>query len=585
MDVLKNSINTDVLVIGGGLAGTWAALRAKEYVSNVVLVDKASVSRSGCSSFAAGVMLCPMPEDNLKEWTEELVERGEYLCDQEWVELLLHEQVERIKEMQRWNFPFERDSEGELIRIVGRAHMRTRMLMFHGKKLMEEMRKQVLKKGVTLVERTMITELLTSDGKQPTQGHVVGAVGFNPRTEEFKTFRAKAVIIATGPATGKIGAGYTDANTGDGTAMAFRTGAELIGMEFCIRGEPTIWNKKCVAYGINMIQGYGAKFLNAKGERFMEKYAPVLKERARKIEICTAMCKEVLEGRGPIYCDMRHLPPETFARFRRVIPHTMQVFDSAGIDPSKQLIEYAPRWGVYVVSGEGGIRINLDCETNIPGLYAAGTGGWNPTQGTYSVGGNNLAFCCVSGFRAGERAAKYSLDREVDIQTEQVQALKANTLGPLSRKDGFVPDKIFEMIQRAVTPAQFGVFKSEPRMKQVQSELEKAELAASKLVAANYHELVKSNEALNYVLLSQLAFRAASERKESRGFHFREEYPERDDINWLKWIILKRDNKGVGLRLEPIPIDRYPFKPESFKKHPYAAPFFFGNQKGEKDGY
>jgi len=577
MAVSENPLDVDVLVIGGGLAGTWAALRAKDLADNVVLVEKAKVSRSGCSSFAAGVMLCPFPEDNLTEWAEELVERGEYLCDQDWVELLLHEQVERIKDMERMGFPFERDDAGKIIRIVGRAHIRTRMLMFHGKKLMEAMRQEILKKGVRLVERTMITGLLTSDGKHPTQGEVVGAVGFNPRTEEFQTFRAKAVIVATGPACGKVGGGYTDANTGDGTAMAFRAGTELIGMEFCIRGDPTIWANKHLAYGINMIQGHGATFLNAKGERFMEKYAPVLKERARKIEICTAMCKEVLEGRGPIYCDMRHFPPETFERFRKVIPHTMRVFDAAGIDPSAQLIEYAPRWGVYVVSGEGGIKINLDCETNVPGLYAAGTGGWNPTQGTYSVGGNNLAFCCVSGFRAGERAAKFALDKNgVALQADQVRALKEATLAPLNRKDGCVPDEIFERIQRAAIPARFGVFKSEARIKHVLSELNKVKRESSRLTATNYHELVKANEAPNYALLSELTFRAAIERKESRGFHFREDYAERDDVSWLKWIILKLQKGKVQVSFEPIPIDRYPFQPARFEKHPYPVPFFFG---------
>lgn len=99
-------IDADVLVIGGGLAGTWAALRAKDLVDNVILVEKARVSRSGCSSFAAGVMLCPLPGDNLKEWAEELIERGEYLCDQDWVELLLREQGERLKRDGTLEFSF-----------------------------------------------------------------------------------------------------------------------------------------------------------------------------------------------------------------------------------------------------------------------------------------------------------------------------------------------------------------------------------------------------------------------------------------------------------------------------------------------
>ncbi len=566
----------DVLVIGGGLAGIWAAIRAKELVDNVILVDKAKVSRSGCSTFAAGVMLYPTPGDDLKVWAQEMVESGEYLCDQEWVELLLTEQIERIKEMESWDMPFERYNKGALTRIIGRGHINTRMLMFHGKKLMEAMRKQVLKKGVKLVERTMVVDLLTSDGKHPTQSKVVGAVGFNPRTEEFHVFKAKATILATGPAAGKVGGGYVDNNTGDGTAMAFRVGAELIGMEFCIRGHQSFWARKYITYGINMIQGHGAKFINAKGERFMERYSPVLKERARNPELCIAFCKEALEGRGPLYCDMRHFPPETFERFRRVIPHTMRAFDAAGIDPSKQLIEYGPQWRIIPFSGEGGIRINIDCETTIPSLYSAGTGGWNPAQGTYSVGGTNLAFCCVSGFRAGERAAKYALQSgEVELQAHQVQALKEVMLTAMSRREGPKPDEIFEQVQRTITPAQYGVFKTEARIKEVLSNLQKTKEVASRLMAANYHELVKANEAVNFSLLCELVFESALVRKESRGFHFREEYPERDDIEWLKWVILKRGDEKLKVRLDPVPIDRYPFKPATFGKHPYPVPFFF----------
>lgn len=581
MSSQSEMIDSDVLVIGGGLAGTWAALRAKAFVDKVILVDKAKVSRSGCSSFAAGVMLCPLPGDDLQEWAQEIVESGEYLSDQEWVELLLHEQVERIKEMERWNFPFERDPEGKLVRIVGRAHVRTRMLMFHGRELMEWMRKLVLKNGIKLVERTMVTDLLTSDGNHPTRGHAVGAVGFNARSGEFKIFRAKATILAAGPAMGKIGGAYTDANTGDGTAMAQRAGAELISMEFGSRGDSTLWERKYLAHGINMIQGHGAKFLNARGERFMEKYAPGLKERARKAEICMAMCKEILEGRGPIYCDMRHFPRETFEKFHRVIPHTMRVFQAAGIDPSERLIEYGLRWGVYLGSGEGGLRINLDCQTAIPGLYGAGTGSWNPTQGTYSVGGNNLAFCCVSGFRAGEKAAQHANHTEKPaLKVEQIQALEDAALAPLTRRAGESPDRVFEDIQKMVAPARFGVFKSEGRIRTVIHELNGISRIAADTRAPNIHELVKANEAKNYLLLCRSAFASALERKESRGFHFREDFPERNDGEWLKWVILRLEGDNLKPCLKPIPIHRYPFKPKEFRRLPHPVPYFFENRGG-----
>ncbi|HLB12427.1 MAG TPA: FAD-binding protein, partial [Dehalococcoidia bacterium] len=130
-------VDADVLVVGGGLAGCWASLSASEFPVSVVLVDKAKVSRSGLSTFAAGVMLAPQPEDDLGAWRQEIVEAGDYLNDQDWVEVMLTEQVDRIKDMTEWGFPFERDPDGRLARTVGRGHQTSRMLMFHGKKLME----------------------------------------------------------------------------------------------------------------------------------------------------------------------------------------------------------------------------------------------------------------------------------------------------------------------------------------------------------------------------------------------------------------------------------------------------------------
>ncbi len=137
-----------VLVIGGGLAGCYAAIRAGDFASDVILVDKAKVSRSGASTFAAGVILGPTVGDNLDLWLKEIAERGEYLSDQDWVKVLLEDQIERIREMDSWGVPFEKDEKGSLARIIGRGHTHARLHMFHGKKRMETMRKKLLdKKG------------------------------------------------------------------------------------------------------------------------------------------------------------------------------------------------------------------------------------------------------------------------------------------------------------------------------------------------------------------------------------------------------------------------------------------------------
>src|SRR3990170_4285497 len=240
----KVDINADVLVIGGGLAGVWAVIRAKDFADEVVLVDKARVSRSGASTSAAGVMLAPQDDDNLNLWMREIVEKGEYLNDQDWVQKLLIDQIQRIKDMESWGIPFERDESGRIKRIIGRGHEHTRILMFHGKELMEKMREALLNKGVKLVERVMVTDLLTSDGKHPTSGRVVGAVGFNYRTGEQCVFESKATVVAMGSIFPKNGGRYVDNITGDGYATAFRSGAELCCMELSTGGHITLWQRK-----------------------------------------------------------------------------------------------------------------------------------------------------------------------------------------------------------------------------------------------------------------------------------------------------------------------------------------------------
>ena len=363
----------DVLVIGGGLAGCWAAICAKDFTDKVLLVDKARVSRSGASTFAAGVMLCPSPEDDLDVWMEEIVERGEYVNDQEWVRVMLEEQIERVKELDRWGAPFERDEKGNIVRVVGRGHVTSRILMFHGKQFMETMRKQLLLKDIGPLERVIITDLLTSDGAQPTKSRVVGAIGFDVRNGQHHVFKAKSTVMATG-GTGFIGMGETDNVTSDGLGACFRAGAEVTGMEFLGNKGHWCWEQKYITPGLNMFQGAGMHMLNAKGERFMEKYAPELKERARLQDIDLAFSKEAFEGRGPMYVDMRHFSPETIERFRRVIPMTMRIFDQAGIDLRKQKILFDMPRGV-LRGLVGGVSNNTYCETNLAGLYVAGQDG------------------------------------------------------------------------------------------------------------------------------------------------------------------------------------------------------------------
>lgn len=562
----------DVLVVGGGLAGTWAAIRAKDFTDSVILVDKAKVARSGNSTFAAGVMLAPQMGDHFDLWLKEIVERGEYLNDQDWIKVMLKEQPAIIEELNRWGVPFEKDEKGNLSRIVGRGHVNTRLLMFHGPKFMEKMREQVIKWKIPLIERVMVTDLLTSDGRAPTKGSIVGAVGFQVRNGKFEIFKAKSVVIANGGVIGK-GRIFSDNLTGDGIAMAYRAGAELHGMEFAQGCGSWMFDRRYFAQGMNMFQGHGALLLNRLGERYMEKYDPALKERARIPELVLAQSKEGYEGRGPLYIDMSNFGQETWDRFRRVLPQPMRILDESGTEPWKQKVIFEiPSTGFS--SLVSGILNNTFCETNLPGLYVAGQAGGFMAHGTYSVGGVNLAMCCVSGRRAGEYAARYAQGcGEAEIDQNQIDTLEKELYAPLSIKDGITPDEIDAKIQNLTHLAPYAHFKSGKRIKEVLAGLNEMKNLLPRLGAPNHHELVKAHEMKNYLLCCDLIYRAALERKESRGGLVREDYPYRDDINWLKRVILSRREDGrVYVKLQPIPIYRYKVRPDKLERKPPIIP-------------
>ena len=568
-------IETDVLIVGGGLAGCWAAIAAKEVLDRVTLVDKAMVGRSGASTFAAGVILAPQADDNLDEWAEEIVERGEYMNDQEWVRATLEEQIVRLAQMESWGFPFERGADGKLARIIGRGHQRTRMFMFHGHHLMDEMRKQVLAKGIEVKERFMITDLLFDSRKAEPQ--LAGAIGCHTRQGHWVVFRAPSVLLASGHIGLRDGAGYVDNISGDGQAMAYRGGAELTDMEFGTQCNITLWRKNYKAAGINMIQGNGSYIINAKGERFMEKYDPLLKERSKTYTLGAAFCKEALEGRGPIYVDMRHLKPEVFEKFNRVIPKTMQVFKAAGIDPSRDLVECTPSvHSPKTTSGGAGISVDLQCRTSIPGLFAAGAVNKMGPHGTYSVGGVNLAYCSVSGHRGGKSAADFA-QRSQSRPEPDLDAVKAYISSlPIPRGGSVEEPEVTKEIKLATAPAQYSFFKHARRIQATLTRLEEIEKSLlPSLAVRDPHHHVKALELRNYLDCAKLTYKAALLRKESRGSHFREEFPNRDDQQWLKWIRVKKVDNQDKFYMEPIPIDKYTIKPKQLRPVPFPVQYFF----------
>ena len=251
---------SEVLVVGGGLASLSAAIGAKNFADRVTLVEKAKVGRSGagiyCHAYGA-----PVPDDAFERRIEEMVRQSGYLGDQSWFEIYLREIGERQRDMEKWGVLFEKDEQGNLKRDEIRGMGPKFMALAYGKQVIEATAQYARSAGVKVVERVAVTDVLTSDGNYPTEGHVVGAVGIDTRTGQFIVFRSKAVVITTGMISGKLHRVWMDNVTGDGHAMAFRAGAEIGGMEFSasLFG---VWNRKFTTGGQGQFQYGGTKLVN-----------------------------------------------------------------------------------------------------------------------------------------------------------------------------------------------------------------------------------------------------------------------------------------------------------------------------------
>ncbi len=559
-----NRVETDVLVIGGGIAACLAAIEARSKSLDVMLVDKGHLGRSGNSPLMSGVLSCFDPEeDDYDTWLKNCVEVGEYLNEQDIVSQVIPETANVIRDLQSWGAEFiKKEGKVERYRSIG-GTMNAKMIR-GGIQLMDAVRGEVIRRGVRLVERVMVVHLLTSDGEQPTGGKVAGALGFDLRTGRVYVFKAKAVIMATGavmPQRYRCQSPFV--LSADGIMMGFRAGSQLKNLEFTLGGpSPADLN---LASGSHLLFGQGAYLRNEKGERFMKKYDPVNMERAAKNALGIAVAKEYdrdyFEGRVPIvFLDARHLDGQAHEAIKKGLPIYVRMLEKAGLDLTKDLIRY--RITVQACIGAGGIRIDKDRASTVAGLYAAGSTGDHAEDGVTNVIGHGME-SAVSGRIAGRSAAHYASQAEKPIVKEsQAEMLAEEMLQPLNRSKGIEPQATNEDIGRIWELV--SVLRNEKLLNQALEEIKELKTEKiSKLWARDYHRLAAALGASNKVSFLELFCDFAMRRNESRGGHFRVDYPERDDTNWLKWIICERAAEGPRIWTETVPFERYPLKAPS----------------------
>ncbi|MDA8188495.1 MAG: FAD-dependent oxidoreductase, partial [Dehalococcoidales bacterium] len=525
VDQSMRVFETDVLVIGGGAAGCFAAIKAKENGANrVVVIDKATVGKSGCSAFGAGVLRVFIPEeDDFDLWFELGVKTGTYLNDQEWLETHFLEIYNRIEDMVGWGVEFERTPDGRFKRIFGRGcspERPTKMIMFHGPQMMDSIAKKVRRSNIKVFDKVRVTDVLTNDGR------VVGAVGFDSATGEFVVIKSRATVLVAGGQGFKTTFMGQKMVTGDAQAMAYRAGCELMSYEFT-------QNHTCCAWfdtlGLNMLMGSGGILVNGRGHRFMPDYDAEYKERAPLEVLAGAMACEVASGRGPIYMDLTGLSEEQVERLFRVVPLVCKIMERSGVIVGNRVVKKMEWVASFMgnIGRGGGIRINLRCETNLPGLYSAGDAACTMPAGPGGLGGTALPFALTSGARAGHFAADYAASSD-DVSTDdaQIEALRRAAFAPLQPTGGVDPEHVILAVQETIFPADVFILRSAESLRRALAKVEQIrESQVPALQAHDLHYLGVAHEAVNLALTAEMYLRSALERRDSRGSHIRLDYP------------------------------------------------------------
>ena len=499
--------------------------------------------------------------------------------------------------MVRWGVEFMREENGDIKTLVSdkpyTTQLKTRYVYPDPPSRwthIGKMKKEALRLGVKFVDRVMITDLLTSDSGAA--GAVAGAVGFNVRDGSFYKFVAKAVVIATGtfhlPPTHAWYPGPA------GMTMAMRAGAELINMEqgkafnVALKGQLTSFGP----YYFDGEEWWGQKFVNARGEEFMEQYELMRRLPGRRHWgppwrlFIPAIVREWKEGKGPCYQDLSGCP-NYWERMRKYYNGHVNQFEKewdyvAKIRGDLPLKEF---WKVPVeliaggpgYEGRGGIRVSANSESRVPGLYAAGIA-TDTAGGAGYTNAASFTACFTQGHRAGMNAAEYAKSHsKPTVHEAQVRDAEHMVYAPLKCEEGISPDDL--LVKLALISYRYtDVMKSEERLRKGIEEIEELKADADTLVAKDHHYLAKCHDAKSTVELWEIMARTSLMREESRGDHYREDYPLMDNDKWLKWLVVDWVAGAPHIVSEDIP-----FKKRNWKYWPEPGKVDLWRRSNAKD--
>jgi succinate dehydrogenase / fumarate reductase flavoprotein subunit len=562
----------DAIIVGAGGAGLRAAIELSGK-ADVGVISKLYPTRShtGTAQGGIGAALGNQEQDNPEWHTFDTVKGSDYLGDQDAIELMCRESVDVVYDLEHMGLPFSRTKEGRIdqrrfgghTRNFGEAPVRRSCYAADrtGHMILQTLYQACISNNVVFYNEFEVMDLIICDGI------CCGVVAYEIATGEVHTFHAKAVLFATG-GYGKMFKVTSNALslTGDGLAIAYRRGVPLEDMEF-FQFHPTGIYKMGILI-TEGARGEGGVLLNGQGERFMERYAPTIKDLAPRDMVSRAMHMEIREGRGIdgqdyLHLDLTHLGREVIERKLPDITDFVRTY--LGIDPVDTPIPVQPT----AHYGMGGIPTDIDgavvvdeSGTRLPGFFAAGECACVSVHGANRLGTNSLVDIQVFGKRAGREMTKYILESDLVPVCGDIEEWARSEIARLKSDAGgeSIADIRAELQAEMMDNA--GVFRTEKTLSHVLTKI--AELkdryahATIQDKGAHYNtDLTEAFELGCLLDLAEVLAASALARTESRGAHSREDYPSRDDQNWLKHTLAYGTSSGVRLGYKPVVITKF----------------------------
>ena len=582
-------IDVDAIVVGAGGAGLWAALElAREGVPTAVLT-KLYPTRSHTGAAQGGVCaaLGNVEEDHWEWHMFDTVKGGDYLVDQDAAEVLAREAIPAVIELERMGLPFNRTPDGKIDQRRFGGHTRNygegpvRRSCFAadrtGHMILQTLYQQCIKAGVKFYDEYHVVDLVFEGGEANEGGRCSGVVGYKISDGSLHVFRAKTVLLATG-GYGRAWRVTSNAHslTGDGMALAWRHGVPLEDMEF-YQFHPT----GIVGIGILLSEaarGEGGYLLNGEGKRFMETYAPKLMELAPRDMVSRAIYQEVRAGRGIdgkdyVFLDVRHLGRKVIEEKLPDITDFARVYQ--GVEPISEPVPIQPT-AHYAM---GGVPTNLETEviagpdgSVVPGLFAAGEVACVSVHGANRLGTNSLVDLLVFGKRAGKRMAAICKATQLPSARPGAESAVAEEMAAMaSRPDGVRPGEIRRALA-ALMMENVGVYRDEALLAAAVREIarlkgEYQRVRVEDTGSVFNTDLLEARE-LGYLLdTAEATAVSALARKESRGAHSREDFPDRDDAKFLAHTMVWRGSDGAAaerIAYKPVKITSFEPKPRVY---------------------